>query len=110
MTWQALLLAVVVASWSLLCSEANKGTISTLSLELAGSQLDPNASRSASNFASYYGVISLGSPPQNFTVEIDTGSSLLWVPSTACSTDDCLEHRRYNATASSTSFTPPQVC
>lgn len=110
MTWQAFLLAVVLVHCHLSFGEAERRAISTLPLELAGSKLDPNASRSANNFASYYGVVQIGSPPQIFTVEIDTGSTLLWVPSTACLTDDCLEHRRYNASASSTSITPPQVC
>ncbi|XP_068930802.1 cathepsin E [Petaurus breviceps papuanus] len=52
----------------------------------------------------YFGVISIGSPPQNFTVIFDTGSSNLWVPSVYCVSPACNNHNRFHPSQSSTYF------
>ncbi|XP_004710739.1 napsin-A [Echinops telfairi] len=51
----------------------------------------------------YFGEIGLGTPPQNFSVIFDTGSSNLWVPSIRCHflSLPCWFHHRFNAKASS---------
>ncbi|KAK3570588.1 hypothetical protein QTP86_023649, partial [Hemibagrus guttatus] len=50
----------------------------------------------------YFGVISVGTPPQSFEVLFDTGSSNLWVNSVYCSTQACTAQTQFNPQQSST--------
>ena len=51
----------------------------------------------------YTGTVSIGSPPQDFTVVFDTGSANLWIPGSGCHSVACFLHSKYRAEKSSTS-------
>jgi len=50
----------------------------------------------------YYGVVSVGTPPQRFLVVFDTGSGNLILPGGGCWSLACRRHRRFWKSASST--------
>ncbi|XDB65883.1 hypothetical protein AB1E18_019193 [Capra hircus] len=50
----------------------------------------------------YVGNITIGTPPQEFQVLFDTGSSVLWVPSVFCNSSTCSMHVRFRHHQSST--------
>jgi len=52
----------------------------------------------------YFGMISAGSPSQSFSVVFDTGSGHFFLPSSACTSETCLQHRRYNRVDSVTAI------
>jgi len=50
----------------------------------------------------YCGYMSFGTPEQSLYTLFDTGSTLLWAYSSACTTDICKTHTLFDTTKSST--------
>ncbi|XP_026166324.1 gastricsin [Mastacembelus armatus] len=67
-------------------------------------EFDGSANMYINNYAdtTYYGPISIGTPPQSFQVLFDTGSANLWVDSVYCNTQACNTHTKFNPQQSST--------
>jgi len=63
---------------------------------------DNIVSLSSPDEMAYYGPMQVGTPPQNFTIIYDTGSSDFWVPSVRCSAQACRGKNLYNSATSST--------
>lgn len=57
---------------------------------------------SSDHASDYYGKISVGTPPQEFSVVFDTGSGNLLIPSKQCTGDACRVHRAFDARKSIT--------
>ncbi|KAK5867539.1 hypothetical protein PBY51_012015 [Eleginops maclovinus] len=67
-------------------------------------EFSTSANMYINNYAdtTYYGAISIGTPPQSFQVLFDTGSANLWVDSVYCTTEACNAHTKFNPQQSST--------
>jgi saccharopepsin len=60
--------------------------------------------RIVANKTAFFGKVLAGNPRQVFTVVMDTGSGHLILPSTACNSETCMKHSRYNRSASTSAI------
>ncbi|KAJ1965355.1 hypothetical protein GGI12_000833 [Dipsacomyces acuminosporus] len=80
-------------------------------LHMSGSQGgEPGAvGQNPSTTLYYAGYIWLGTPPQRFLVNFDSGSSDLWVPSARCTSSTCQSHSQFHAKLSTSSVSHTRV-
>ncbi|ELR50131.1 hypothetical protein M91_01767, partial [Bos mutus] len=70
-------------------------------ISFRGSNLTSHPLRNIKDLV-YLANITIGTPPQEFQVFLDTGSSDLWVPSDFCTSPACSKHVRFRHLQSST--------
>ncbi|KAL9538550.1 hypothetical protein MBANPS3_010850 [Mucor bainieri] len=76
--------------------------ISSIQQKSGLSKRDPFTASLYNDAGSQYLIdVSIGTPPQNFSVTLDTGSADLWIPGSACSTTEC-PNGHFDQAASST--------
>jgi len=72
--------------------------------KLGLTQVKHHAGQRHGQQSEYYGQVSVGSPPQTFTVVFDTGSGNLLLPSKECVDEACSSHKRFDSALSATAL------
>ncbi|GAA6005382.1 hypothetical protein JCM10207_002962 [Rhodosporidiobolus poonsookiae] len=57
------------------------------------------------NDSLWAGTITVGTPPQSFLIDFDTGSSDLWIAGSGCTSAPCANKRKYDPSGSSSTTT-----